>query len=182
MTYLKPSKLSTQTPSPSTHPTMTTRNPSKPLPPASRLCCHHPDIPLNNTKHSNPNSASGPRKSHILSLRQIRNQLRGRRRHQRCIGKLGLTQQRLEMKWSLKVKLFFGCIGAVHMRRYELLVDGVGSQVVCDIAQTLVVHDVHFGRQSSRFEVEVKCGGCFEFFGRALFFKGAARMVFDLQL
>ena len=41
MTYLKPSKLSTQTPSPSTHPTMTTRNPSKPLPPASRLCCHH---------------------------------------------------------------------------------------------------------------------------------------------
>ena len=32
---------------------------------------------------------------------------RGRRRHQRCIGKLGLTLQRPEMKWSLKVEIDF---------------------------------------------------------------------------
>ena len=56
---------------------------------------------------------------------------------------------------------FFGRVGAVHMQQYELAVDGVGSQVVFDIARTLVVHDVPFGRQSSHFEVEVQCGGCF---------------------
>ena len=67
------------------------------------------------------------------------------------------------------------------MRRDELVVDGVGLQVVFDIARTLVVHDVPFGRQSSRFEVEVQCGGCFELFGRALVFKVAARMLFKYQ-
>ena len=66
---------------------------------------------------------------------------------------------------------FFGCVGEVHMRRDALVVDGVGLQVVFDIACTLVVHDVHFGRQFLRFEVEVQCGGCFELFGRALVFK-----------
>ena len=65
---------------------------------------------------------------------------------------------------------FFGRVGAVHMRRDELVVDGVGLQVVFDIARTLVVHDVHFGRQSLRFEVKVQCGGCFDLFGRALVF------------
>ena len=65
---------------------------------------------------------------------------------------------------------FFGRVGTVHMRWDELVVDGVGLYVVFDIAQTLVVHDVHFGRQSSRFEVEVQCGGCFELFVRALIF------------
>ena len=51
-----------------------------------------------------------------------------------------------------------------------MVVDGVGLQVVFDIAWTLVVHDVHLGHQSSCFEVEVQCGGCFELFGRTLVF------------
>ena len=68
---------------------------------------------------------------------------RGRRRHQRCIGKLGSKLQRPDMKWSLNVEFcFFGRVGAVHMRRDELVVGGVGLQVVFDIARTLVVHDV----------------------------------------
>ena len=65
---------------------------------------------------------------------------------------------------------FFGRVGAEHMRLDELDVDGVGLQVFFDIVRTLIVHDVHFGRQSLRFEVEVQCGGCFDFFGRALVF------------
>ena len=73
---------------------------------------------------------------------------------------------------------FFGRVGAVHMRRDELVVGGVGLQVVFDIARTLVIHDMHFGRQSYHFEVEVQCGVCFELFGRALVFKGANRMAF----
>ena len=64
------------------------------------------------------------------------------------------------------------------MRRGELLIVGVGSQIVFDVAWTLVVHDMHFGRQSYHFEVEVQCGVCFELFGRALVFKGANRMAF----
>ena len=60
------------------------------------------------------------------------------------------------------------------MRRDELVADGVGLQVVFNIARTLVIHVVHFGRQPSRFEVEVQCGGCFEFFGRALVFKNCS--------
>ena len=66
---------------------------------------------------------------------------------------------------------FFGRVGVVYLRRDKLVVNGVGSQVVFDISRTLVVHDVHFGRQYSRFEVEVQFGGCFELFGRALVFK-----------
>ena len=54
---------------------------------------------------------------------------------------------------------FFCRVGAVHMQQDELAVDGVGLRVVFEIARTLVVHDVHFGRQSSHFEVEVQCGG-----------------------
>ena len=65
---------------------------------------------------------------------------------------------------------FFGRVGAVHMQWDELVVDSVGSQVVVDIDQTLVVHDVHFGRQSLRFKVEIQCGGFFELFGCALVF------------
>ena len=76
---------------------------------------------------------------------------------------------------------FFGRVGEVHMRRDELVVDGVGLQVVFDIARTLVVHAVHVGCQYSRFEVGVQCRGCFELFGHALFFKGADRMAFELQ-
>ena len=66
---------------------------------------------------------------------------------------------------------FFCRVGAVHMRRDELVLDGVGLQVVFDIFRTLVVHDVHFGSQSSCFEVEVQCGVCFELFVHALVFK-----------
>ena len=66
--------------------------------------------------------------------------------------------------------LFFGRVGAVHMRRDELVVDGVGLQVVFDIAYTLIVHDMHYGCQSLYFEVEVQCGGCFELFGRTFVF------------
>ena len=54
---------------------------------------------------------------------------------------------------------FVGHVGAMHMRRDELVVDGVELQVIFDIAWTLVVHNVHFWRQSSRFEVEVQCSG-----------------------
>ena len=65
---------------------------------------------------------------------------------------------------------FFGRVDGVHMWWDKLAVEGVGSQVVFDIDRTLVVHDVHFGRQSSGFEVEMQCGGCFQLFGRALVF------------
>ena len=70
VTYLNPSTLSTRTSSPSTNPTMTTGNPSKPAP---RLCRHQHNLPLKRTKQADSIGANGSRKSQRLSLKQTKN-------------------------------------------------------------------------------------------------------------
>ena len=49
------------------------------------------------------------------------------------------TKAEYEMVFECQI-LLFGRVGAVHMQR------------------KLVFHDVHFGRQSLRFKVEIQCG------------------------